>query len=631
MDNTIGTVLDSRYEIKELIGSGGMANVYQALDREENRIVAVKILREEFARNEEFVRRFKNESKAIALLSHENIVKIYDVGFTDSIQYIVMEYLSGITLKDYINQQKVVDWKEACYFTLQILKGLQHAHSKGIVHRDIKPHNIMLLQDGAIKITDFGIARFARSEAATMTDHAIGSVHYISPEQARGENTDARTDIYSVGVMLFEMLTGQLPFEADTPVSVALKQIQNEPDKLCTLNPDIPKGLEDITMRAMQKNARMRYESAQAMLEELERFLQDPEHFVPKQPEGDSEVKNARKEPAKGKKKGQPVRRPLPVIPILTGIAAAFVLATVLFIVGMLRINNPFQSPDDVRVPNLIGLTYESVKENETYLENFNIQVEETSFQEGVEEGAIYHQEPKEGRVVKKGSIITIKVSGGTQSMSVEDYSGQDSAAVYARLEELGLKYEEQQVNHPSIGAGKVVKTDPPVGGTINAGETIVVYVSMGSTTKQVEVPDVKGLTVEEAKEKLGEAGLKIGDRETVTDAKEAKGKIIEQSPESGSMIEDGGRVDLKVSGNDSVRKVAVSVPLPKENNSQVTVQAFMDGEKIEEETLTPSKAKSWRVIFEGEGTANIEIRINSVVYKRYLLDFDAATHTEIN
>ena len=243
MDKFVGKRLDGRYEIQEIIGVGGMAVVYKARDNVEDRIVAIKILKDEFTSNEEFIRRFKNESKAIAMLSHPNIVKVFDVSFGDLIQYIVMEYIDGITLKEFIERQGSLRWKDAVHFTLQILKGLQHAHDKGIVHRDVKPQNIMVLPDGTIKVTDFGIARFARSEQRTITDKAIGSVHYISPEQARGEKTDEKADVYSVGVMLYEMLTGQLPFQAESAVSVAIMQLQRDPQLPTEINGSIPLGL----------------------------------------------------------------------------------------------------------------------------------------------------------------------------------------------------------------------------------------------------------------------------------------------------------------------------------------------------------------------------------------------------
>ena len=276
MDRYIGKKLDGRYEIKEIIGVGGMANVYKAYDSIDDRVVAVKILRDEHMQNDELLRRFRNESKAIAVLSHPNIVKVYDVSFNEDIQYIVMEYIDGITLKEYIEQQHVLRWKEAVHFTVQILRALQHAHDKGIVHRDIKPQNIMLLADGTIKVADFGIARFARSTQHTVTDKAIGSVHYISPEQAKGDVTDEKSDIYSVGVMLYEMTTGQLPFDAESPVSVAIKQINSKAKRPREVNPDVPEGLEDIIIRAMQKDPARRYQSAAEMLRDIDEFKRDP-------------------------------------------------------------------------------------------------------------------------------------------------------------------------------------------------------------------------------------------------------------------------------------------------------------------------------------------------------------------
>ena len=276
LDKNIGKKLDGRYEITELIGIGGMADVYKAVDLADDRTVAVKILKNEYADNDDFVRRFRNESKAIAVLSHPNIVKIYDVGFSDKIQFIVMEYIDGITLKEFMEQQGVLKWKDSVHFIIQILRALQHAHDRGIVHRDIKPQNIMLFPDGTIKVMDFGIARFAREEGKTISDKAIGSVHYISPEQARGDITDEKSDIYSVGVMLYEMLTGVKPFDADTPIAVALMHMQNNARPPRTVNNTIPEGLEAIVLRAMQRDAAKRYQSASEMIKDIEEFKQNP-------------------------------------------------------------------------------------------------------------------------------------------------------------------------------------------------------------------------------------------------------------------------------------------------------------------------------------------------------------------
>ena len=271
-DSYIGKRLDGRYELTELVGEGGMANVYRATDVLDNRMVAVKILKTEYSESEEFQRRFRNESKAIAMMSHPNIVKIYDMGFSDKMQYIVMEFIDGITLKDFIDSEHVLNWKDAVHFVIQILRALQHAHNRGIVHRDIKPQNIMLLTDGTIKVMDFGIAKFAREESRTATDQAIGSVHYISPEQARGDVTDAKSDIYSVGVMFYEMLTGKKPFDTNNPVSIAVMHMQNVPERPRNINPNIPSGLEEIIMHAMEKDANKRYQSATDMIRDIEAF-----------------------------------------------------------------------------------------------------------------------------------------------------------------------------------------------------------------------------------------------------------------------------------------------------------------------------------------------------------------------
>ena len=385
MDKYLGKRLDGRYEIHELIGVGGMANVYRCTDTLDDREVAIKILKDEYLNNEEFIRRFKNESKAIAMLSHPNIVKVYDVSFGDMIQYIVMEYIDGVTLKEYIDRQGVIEWKDVLHLTTQVLRALQHAHESGIVHRDIKPQNIMLLQDGTIKVTDFGIARFSDKATRTMTDQAIGSVHYIAPEQARGDVTDGKTDIYSVGVMLYEMLTGKLPFEGDSAVTVALMQLQSTPKRPREVNPAIPVGLEQITIRAMEKQPDKRYASAAEMLSDIDRFRLNPSivfdygtSFVDKQPTKfvDTAKKKAepkryseseKKKPEKKKIEKKAVApEPVPVeedevkehsgfLYALKGIIiAGLAVCLIVFVIALIQGFSTNRSKD-VEVPNYVG------------------------------------------------------------------------------------------------------------------------------------------------------------------------------------------------------------------------------------------------------------------------------------
>lgn len=438
MDKYIGKRLDGRYEIKEIIGVGGMAYVYKAYDTIDDRVVAIKILKDEFLANEEFTRRFKNESKAIAILSHPNIVKVYDVSFGARLQYIVMEYIDGITLKEYIEQQQDIKWKEAVHFTVQILRALQHAHDKGIVHRDIKPQNIMLLPDGTIKVTDFGIARFSRQDirATSATDKAIGSVHYISPEQARGEITDEKADIYSVGVMLYEMLTGRLPFEADNAVSVAIMQLQSEPKMPRDINPSIPEGLEEITIKAMQKDASKRYQSAAEMLLDIDEFKRNPsihfeyKYFKDETPtrfvEAITKVKGeplAPEEPDPEEEEEEEERKGPPVLPILMAIAGAFVLVALIFVaIVLFQLFFPDEKAgEEGIIPTFKGLNYdEQISNNPEWIALFDF-AEPVYMYDEAPKGTVLDQKPAAGSTYK-----TTKKAGGP---AVDQQWSEDGAA----------------------------------------------------------------------------------------------------------------------------------------------------------------------------------------------------------
>ena len=407
MENYVGKRLDGRYEIQDVIGVGGMAVVYKAYDNIDDRIVAVKILKEEYLANEEFRRRFKNESKAIAVMSHRNIVKVFDVSFGDRLQYIVMEYIEGITLKEYIDKKGGLEWREALYFAIQILKALQHAHDKGIVHRDVKPQNIMLLENGTIKVADFGIARFSHSETRTMTEKAIGSVHYISPEQAKGELTDEKADIYSVGIVLYEMLTGRLPFDGDSAVSVALMQVNKQPDFPRTIKSDIPFGFEQIILKSMQKSTRDRYQSAAEVLYDLEelrrnpsvkfdyhnRFVDDSDRFatkvdtpvvkktsvktVPPTTDIHKKLENNNAKTVDTVQNIRPAKRlNTKTVGVISGIAVAVLIFIIILFANMLKNGTISLGGKKVEVDNFAGMNYiEEIKDNEEYNEKFNFEI----------------------------------------------------------------------------------------------------------------------------------------------------------------------------------------------------------------------------------------------------------------
>lgn len=560
MENYVGKRLDSRYEIQEIIGVGGMAVVYKAYDNIDDRTVAVKILKEEFLANEEFRRRFKNESKAIAVLSHPNIVKVYDVSYGDKIQYIVMECVDGITLKEYIQQQGVINYKEAVFFVTQILRALQHAHDKGIVHRDIKPQNIMLLENGAIKVTDFGIARFSRSETRTMTDSTIGSVHYISPEQARGDVTDDKADIYSVGVMLYEMLTGKLPFESDNTVSVAIMQLQQDPVKPRDINPSIPVGLEQIVLKAMQKNVNDRYQSAAEMLLDLEEFRRNPSITF------DYDYKNT--EPTKYLPNITGTIKPIepvgtndsddddaPVvknrtIPILIGIIAALVVVLgvsfgLLFHFGYLTGNAK------EKMPNFVGQIYDE-EEFKTQYPKYVFEVTE-QVDPSATPNEILKQSPEKGTKFDPKKVkIQLTVATSTELVEIPDnLVGTDYVAAVTKLNDLGFKVKEKEVeqkDYVGIPAGTIVSINPKGGNKVSSGSTVTIeYVSYDETKeKLISVPDVSNLDEASAKKVLTSSGFTVTANYEYNDT--IKSGYVISNTFRGSKIPQGSNVVITVS-----------------------------------------------------------------------------------
>lgn len=637
MDKFVGKRLDGRYEIEEIVGVGGMSVVYKAHDEIDDRTVAVKILKEELLQNEEFRRRFKNESKAIAVMDHPNIVKVYDVGFGDRVQYIVEEYIDGITLKEYIERQGVLPWKDALYFATQILRALQHAHDKGIVHRDIKPQNIMLLQDGTIKVTDFGIARFARSEQRTVTDKAIGSVHYISPEQAKGEATDAKSDLYSVGVLLYEMLTGKLPFDADSAVSVAIMQLQNEPIKPSTLNPEIPEGLEEITLRAMQKNPAERYSSAAEMLSDIETFRRNPsvqfeyKYFVDNEPTkyvSDITPTQIKEKPEEEEVDLIPSKKKSKTVPVLVGVAIAFMAA--LAIVLVLLLNRAKIDKTEISCPKFVGQDYNYVIEQ--YKDQFTFTVKSKDYSSDYPAGQIMSQTPDAGKMVKRNSEIFVTVSLGGKKQVMEDYVGYKLDRAESNMNALKLKYETKEIYSDTQAEGYIISTVPSAGEEVDSTVTVIVYVSKGPVPSFVMVSNYVGMTESDAKRLVEGDGLKIGNVSYGESSKYPKGYVISQSVSSGSTVNNGSAVDLVISSGNAV---PISYDIPDDANKLFNITVFYEGKQIYETgnldpTTMDSKTSSISISqamgnFDS-GKYTVFLKYNGYDYGKYTIDFSSGT-----
>ena len=609
MDNYVGKRLDGRYEIHEIIGVGGMAVVYKAFDNIDRKIVAVKILKEEYLTDEDFKRRFKNESKAIAVLSHPNIVKVLDVSFGDRLQYIVMEYVEGITLKEYIDQQGSIRTREALYFVMQILRALQHAHDKGIVHRDIKPQNIMLIQNGSIKVTDFGIATFSRDETKTMTNAAIGSVHYISPEQAKGSITDAKSDIYSVGVVLYEMLTGCLPFQSDSAVSVAVMQVQQQPKSPREINPDIPIGLEQIIMRAMQKNPAERYQSAAEMLVDLGEFGKNPNikfdynFFVDKAPTKyipTNEVKKKLQETEKEKPAEdntvlpennetdyEEERKKKRTIGILSGVLGGLIV----FVIIMIAVFASGSSKKIV-VPKFVGLNYtDDIASNEKY-KNLNFEekfVTDAKDENGelYDDGTVISQNPGEGKRISENKKIVLEIASNNSDVSVPDVYGYDVATAMSALRREGFLTTIAYDSESQESDGIVIRTSPERNEKAPSGSTVTIYIpGEGSVAGEtVIVPILVGETLSEAKRDLESVGLELDmSGSTYRDNDKPKGYILGNNL-AGQEVPKGTKIAVYMSSGVS-KHVDVTFNLPNEPGISGKLVAMLGGEEVEKRTV---------------------------------------------
>ena len=570
MDNLIGKKLDGLYEVKELIGSGGMANVYKAVMLGRNgpvpagTVVAVKVLRQEYTHDPELVRRFKNESKAISLLNHPNIVKVYDVSVNDQLQYIVMEYVDGMTLREYLNERggKLTS-RETVHFISQILKALEHAHANGVVHRDIKPQNIMLLDNGQLRMMDFGIARISRAENQLLSGKTMGSVHYISPEQAKGDETDCTSDIYSVGIMMYEMLSGQLPFDAEDAVEVAIKQISDQPKSLHEIAPQVPAALVEITEKAMAKLPQNRYASAREMLDALDTYVQNPsvmfeyQYITEDAPEkvvkrtmnqNKAARQNHPNESAAPRGKKAKRKRRTIFLPVLFGITIAFALACLVLCWLILNdSSNLMNNKADITLNDYIGMTQEEAQATEQVASGQISVTWEQEYNSNYAAGYIYKQSPVSGRTVREGQGVTLTVSLGTQYVTVPDLTNYVQADAEQQLKSLGVSVLVTQAVDTSVASGAVIRTDPAAGTQVESGSTVVVYVSRPQVATTTKVPSLSGMSVDDARTLLVQNHLGLGSQ-TDQYSDQPVGTVIGQNPAAGSTAKLNGRVNITVS-----------------------------------------------------------------------------------
>ena len=657
MDNNIGKKLDGRYELLELIGVGGMADIYKARDITEDRVVAVKILKNEFVGSEDFIRRFRNESKAIALLSHPNIVKIYDVGFTDKLQFIVMEYIDGITLTEYISKQGVLKWKDVVHFTMQILKALQHAHDRGIVHRDIKPQNVMLLSDGTIKVMDFGIARFNRETDKTMSEKAIGSVHYISPEQARGDVTDERSDIYSIGIMMYEMLAGKKPFDGDSPVAIALMHMQSNAKKMSDINKSIPEGLEEITEKAMQKEPSKRYQTAGEMMKDIEEFKQNPSivfEYKYFSTDGTTKYFDKVAEPAPKKsasasasaaaaspKKGYSLKnekeeqeeydeeyddedyddevapRRSPLLSVLFAVTAVFVIVAAFVVYKLVTDVVPTQENtniEEIIVPTLVGLTEDELKRE--YGNVLRLQL--TRDNDQAPAGEIIYQSIGAGTSIKSTQQITVTISLGPKMEEIDEYASRPKDEAVIQLKNQGFKYDIVYIDNDEIPRDNVIRTDPPARTRAEVGTKVIIYVSQGPSPTLTVVPNFKNLTEATAKQNAERNDLvPIFEYIPSEDGSVEKGRVISQSIEPNEKVDKNTVVTIYVSNGEIPEKTdSLTFSINNSASGEFKFRYYIDGVLQEEMDQTRDISLSKQIVWEisGVGTKIYSIVVESVV-----------------
>ena len=647
MDNYIGRLLDNRYEILEVIGTGGMAVVYKALCHRLNRLVAIKILKDEFSRDQEFRRRFHAESQAVAMLSHPNIVSVYDVSRSGDVDYIVMELIEGITLKQYLEKKGRLNWRETLHFSMQIAKALEHAHSRGIIHRDIKPHNIMILKDGSIKVADFGIARIGSAQN-TLTREALGSVHYISPEQAKGGHVDCRSDLYSLGVVMYEMLTGRTPYDGETPVSVAIQHINGGATPPSELVEGIPRGIEQITMHAMEVNPDDRYASATEMLHDMEEFRKNPGMTFlyfggvapqapvqqrpvqrpvqrPAAPRSEAEryaaarrqnnprsAEERRKERERREaEQAEEKKRRLKLILILSGAGLAVILLIVLAISLFSGGKQPSNTVDTIVVPNFVGMEIEKINPEDYPELNIDITGATYEYNENYPKGQVFDQSPKANDRVKGGKTrtVTLKVSLGNETNKMPNVVNQTDSSAIAQLNamELGLKITTKEESSETVLAGYVIRTEPAADTELTKNQAVTVYVSLGST----KMPELKNQTKANAEALLDAMGLNLKYTFLEEESDDvAEGNVTRTEPASKSELSKGQNVTVYISkGNGKV-----DVPPVEGLDVMDAIKLLRDaGLKYETKRVFNEKEEKDRVIHQSE-KANTQVPKDTIV-----------------
>lgn len=645
----VGRYIGNRYEILEKIGNGGMATVYKAKCHVLNRFVAVKVLKEEFTTDEEFIRRFNIEAQSAAGLTHPNIVSVYDVGHEDNIYYIVMELIQGKTLKQIISESGILPWKWSVNIAIQIASALEAAHKNNIVHRDIKPHNIIITEDGVAKVTDFGIAKAVSNSTITAFGTTIGSVHYFSPEHARGGYTDAKSDLYSLGIVMYEMLTGRVPFDADTPVSIALKHMQEKPVEPIKLNPSIPLAVNQIIMKAMRKDPNERYQSATEMLRDLNAALKNPEgNFVENENidmnrtqvmgtiTDDMLEKNKKVEEHKKQSKLKQYFEKHPKMKIVLLVAIFILVFVVTLFVTKFAMDAG--TVKNVEIPELVGLTEDEVKEKLKGTK-FTYEIEAEEYNSEVEAGKVSAQNPayRKNFTIKENSKISLTISKGTELTTVPKVAGMEYSEAEKEITAKKLKIEKIEEKSDKIKEGYVTRQEPAENTELQAGETVKVYVSIGNGLEQVPVTFVVGKTEADARKELEDKKLKV-EVKYDEDTSKTNGIVLKQSKDVGEVVEEGTTIVLTVNKISEVKKGTVNVNLksilnytkPTAVNEEVTVpkvavKITVNGDTVYNEKQAKDTTKISTEV-QGKGTVEVKIYVDDILKGTKNLDLNSSS-----